>query len=313
MRRGLADRLLRMDEWSIGIVDRPIGSFLTSSSLSDVEWLTPTPAEQRAGPFAADPFGLVSTDGVEVLYERFDLDRWVGRIERRAWSVRAGWGEPLRILPSDHHRSYPYAFHAEGAVWCTPEEASARGVTLYRASAAAGPWEPQATLISGFAALDPTITRWDGRWWLWCTDAERGPQTDLHLWWAPELLGPWMAHREQPVKVDIRSARPAGTPFVLDGHLFRPAQDSSTTYGGRVAICRIDEMDERRYSESVVAVVEPDRAGPFPHGLHTLSAVGDRTLVDSKRRHRAARTRLRHLARREVRRVAGAAGRRLGA
>lgn len=310
MRRNLVDRLLRMDEWSIGIVDRPIDSFLTRASLSDVEWLTATPAECRAGPFAADPFGLTSGDQVEVLYETFDRDRWAGRIERRAWSVAVGWGPPVPILPAEHHRSYPFAFHADGAVWCAPEQASARSVTLYRAAGATGPWEPAEVLISDFAALDPTIVRRGDRWWLWCTDAEHGPQTDLHLWWAPHLLGPWTAHRENPVKVDIGSARPAGTPFVLDGHLFRPAQDSSRTYGGRVAICRIDELDERRYRESVVALIEPDPAGPFPDGVHTLSAVGARTLVDGKRRRWAARTRLGHLARRELGRVVDATGRR---
>ncbi len=301
-----------MDEWSIGMVDRPISTFLTRPSLSDVEWLTVTAAERRAGPFAADPFGLPAKDRIEVLYEGFDRNRWAGRLERRAWSATGGWGRPVPILPAAHHRSYPYAFHADGAVWCTPEQASMRSVTLYRAPTAAGPWEPQATLISDFPALDPTITRWDGRWWLWCTDAERGPQTRLHLWWAPHVLGPWTAHGEGPVKVDVGSARPAGTPFVVDGRLFRPAQDSSTTYGGRVAICRIDEMDERRYRESVVALIEPDPAGPFPDGVHTLSAVGDRTLVDGKRRRWAPRTRLGHLARRESRRLASAAGRRPG-
>jgi hypothetical protein len=301
-----------MDEWSIGIVERPISTFLTNPTLSDVQWLMPTPAERRAGPFAADPFGLPATNGVEVLYEGFDRVRWAGRLERRAWSPIAGWGGPVAIMPADDHRSYPFAFHADGAVWCTPEQAWARSVTLYRAATAAGLWEPEAVLVSGFAALDPTITHWDGRWWLWCTDAERGPQTRLHLWWAPHLLGPWTAHGEEPVKVDVRSARPAGTPFTVDGRLFRPAQDSSSTYGGRVAICRIDEMDVGRYRESVVTVVEPDPAGPFPDGVHTLSAVGERTLVDGKRRRWAARTRLGHLARRESRRLASATSRRLG-
>ena len=30
-------------------------------------------------------------------------------------------------------------------------------------------------------------------------------------------------------------------------------------------------------------VVEPDKNGPYPDGLHTLSAFGDMTLVDGKR------------------------------
>jgi len=29
--------------------------------------------------------------------------------------------------------------------------------------------------------------------------------------------------------------------------------------------------------------VDPDRAGPYPSGLHTLSQVGEATLIDGKR------------------------------
>jgi hypothetical protein len=31
-------------------------------------------------------------------------------------------------------------------------------------------------------------------------------------------------------------------------------------------------------------VVRPDPAGPYPAGLHTIAAAGDRTLLDGKRR-----------------------------
>jgi len=37
------------------------------------------------------------------------------------------------------------------------------------------------------------------------------------------------------------------------------------------------------FEERVVAVVEPDQNGPYPDGLHTLSAFGDMTLLDGKR------------------------------
>jgi hypothetical protein len=33
----------------------------------------------------------------------------------------------------------------------------------------------------------------------------------------------------------------------------------------------------------VVNVIRPDPNGPYPHGLHTLSAVGGKTVVDGNR------------------------------
>jgi hypothetical protein len=85
------------------------------------------------------------------------------------------------------------------------------------------------------------------------------------------------------VKIDIRSARPAGAPFMLDGSLHRPAQDCTRKYGRRVSIVRVTAIDERAYQEELVAVIEPHR-GRYSRGLHTLSAMGASTLIDGLHR-----------------------------
>ncbi len=86
-----------------------------------------------------------------------------------------------------------------------------------------------------------------------------------------------------PVKSDVRSARPGGTPFYHEGALYRPAQDCSKTGGGKTVINRIKRLSPSSFDEEAVAVVEPDPTGPYPEGLHTISKVGDFTLVDGKR------------------------------
>ena len=86
-----------------------------------------------------------------------------------------------------------------------------------------------------------------------------------------------------PVKSDIRSSRPGGTPFVVDGVLHRPSQDDSRVYGGRLVINRVVELTPDRFGEEPVRAVGPDPA--YPDGLHTLSAAGRRTLVDGNHRH----------------------------
>jgi hypothetical protein len=82
----------------------------------------------------------------------------------------------------------------------------------------------------------------------------------------------------------VRSARPGGTPFHHDGALYRPAQDCSVTYGGRIVINRVLRLSPTAFEEEPVSTVEPDPDGPFPDGLHTLSSLGNVTLVDGKRR-----------------------------
>ena len=83
------------------------------------------------------------------------------------------------------------------------------------------------------------------------------------------------------MKIDLRSARPAGTPFHHEGGLDRPAQDCSTTYGGAVAICRVDELTPTSFREVVVRGLPP-LPGRYRPGFHTLASIGDRTLIDGK-------------------------------
>jgi hypothetical protein len=69
----------------------------------------------------------------------------------------------------------------------------------------------------------------------------------------------------------------------MDGKLYRPAQDCTRTYGGRVVLHEITALDRTSFEEEQVAVVEPDPAGPYPLGLHTFSPLGQAAFIDGKR------------------------------
>jgi hypothetical protein len=187
------------------------------------------------------------------------------------------------VIDTGTHASYPYLFQWDGQFWCVPETFQAQEVRLYRATEFPVEWELESVLIRGVAALDPTVLHHAGRWWLFCTDHKTGPNSKLRIWHADHLTGPWLPHPLNPVKTDIRSSRPAGTPFVVDDILYRPAQDGSQTYGGRVTINRVNVLSETEFSEEVVATIGPLRQGPYRDGLHTISAIGDRTVVDARR------------------------------
>src|SRR2546428_268438 len=115
------------------------------------------------------------------------------------------------------------------------------------------------------------------------TDREKGGDANLYVWHASDLWGPWEAHPLNPVKTDIRSARPGGTPFEYEGQLYRPAQDCSKTGGGKIVLNRVDRLTTTEFQEEPVAIVAPYADTPYQDGLHTLSAAGDYTLIDAKR------------------------------
>ena len=270
---------LRHDDWNIGVVDAPIASFLANEATPRVAW-----APTARGRYAADPFALDRGAELQVHYEDYLHATGAASIARRRWSREAGWGRPAPALRIGSHLSYPMLVEHDGRYLMLPESRASGNLVLYASDSLDGPWLPAATLDVDGAVGDATLVRHEDRWWLFAVAPSRlNPFAELHLWFADRPEGPWHEHPRNPVVVDPRSARPAGRPFVVEGRLYRPGQDCSTGYGRRVTIKRIVVLTTEDYREELATVVRPDPAGPFPHGLHTITGVGQVTLIDGKR------------------------------
>lgn len=272
--------LFRHDQWNIGIVDRPIEQFLNIGVPRPIHWL---PATRRAE-LRADPFGTLFTGRATILCEHFSYEDNLGHIVAIDADLALP-GTRVHIGPAQAvHLSYPYLFEADGKLLCVPESSAAQEIALYEVEQFPNRWRKVATLVAGRGYADASVFQYQGRWWLTaCEVADKGSNCELHLWFADTPSGPWQAHVHNPVKIDVRSARPAGALFWVDGALYRPAQDCSSTYGARVIINRVLALSPSEYREEAAASVNPDPDGPYPAGLHTLSALGDRTLIDGKR------------------------------
>jgi hypothetical protein len=271
---------LTRERWRIGVIEQPIAALVEAFDPSAIRWLD-LPFEG----FLADPFGLTGRDGtLTVLAEAFPWKERRGRIaaiERR----RDG---TLSITPTsltqDTHLSYPQLIEHNDEIYCIPESAAQRRVQLFRAVEFPRRWTPDQVLLEGFAGADTTVIRYRDGWWMFTCDHADQDEAKLFIFHSAELRGPWTAHALNPVKCDVRSSRPAGTPFVgEDGLLYRPAQDCSRVYGGAVMINRVTRLTVDEFREEPAAHLRPDPAGPCPDGIHTLSAAGDLTLVDGKR------------------------------
>jgi hypothetical protein len=214
--------------------------------------------------------------------EEWDHNRGKSRIVAVDLDENGGFSRPAIVMNPTFHVSYPYLLEWDGDLYCIPETGRLRRVDLYRCTAFPGSWARVGSLIEGFPAQDPTVLRHGGRWWLLC-GGPRLASAELHAWHADDLQGPWQRHPGNPLKTDIRSSRPAGTPFIHNGRLYRPAQDGSRTYGGAVSINRVVRLTPTKFEEETVATLRPARDGPYRSGIHTVSAVGDVTLIDAKR------------------------------
>jgi hypothetical protein len=264
-----------LDEtWAVGIANRPIASFLDLPVLSDVAWL-PVPK----GAYFADPFGM--PDGVSLMVEHFDHRTAMGRLIRIGLDGVSRDDEPLEPRPVGH-ASFPYLLEADGELYCLPETAAARHLDLWRQEID-GRFRPAFRLLEDVPAADPVLFLWQGLWWLGFTDVRLGEHDNFCLYYARSLSGPWCPHKRNPVASGRHASRSAGTPFLHDACLYRPAQDCNRTYGGAVVINRIERLDPDNFVETSMVRVAPEAGGQFCHGAHTLTAWGPRTLVDAKR------------------------------
>lgn len=268
------DRLVT-EWWSLGSTSTPLGDVLAGRGLETIHWYGPKVGDR----YLADPFPWIGTG--RILCEEMPLTNGVGRIV--AVSAEAGGlSVPSVLLDDGTHHSYPCTFTVDGTIYCVPE-ATRRGATRIYELDPGGGLIPVCTVAPHAKLADPTLFHWEGRFWLGCTDVDLGGHDNLCLLYADEITGPWTPHARWPVKIDIRGARSAGTMFNLDGRLFRPGQDCAATYGAAVTIHEIQVLTETEFNETLVSILQPDRSGPFPHGLHTLVHDGERFWVDGKR------------------------------
>jgi hypothetical protein len=261
--------------WSIGFTTAAMDQVLISGELGGITWYH-VKASSR---YLADPFPWPGTG--RILCEDMPLTNGVGRIVAVA-EAGGTLTAPAVLLDDGHHHSYPCTLLDGETVYCVPESTQ-RGATRIHRLDDDGRLVPICDVAPDARLADPTLFRWNSRYWLGCTDLDLGGHDNLCLLHATSITGPWTAHARWPVKIDIRGARSAGMLFNVDGRLFRPGQDCAATYGAGVVIHEIRTLNETDFHEIPVAELCPDRSGPFPHGLHTLVHDGERFWLDGKR------------------------------
>lgn len=218
--------------------------------------------------FFADPFPFVADGRLHLLVEEFPFATGKGLISLTTLGDDGRFGPVRPVIETDCHLSYPFVFDWNGRTWMVPETSGRRTVELWANDGAPDRWRLDRVLLADVDVGDATLAEIDGRWWLF--GATRAPFTSsweaLSLWSAPSPLGPWVAHRPDPVRVDVRSTRPAGHLFRTAEGLFRPVQDSSRGYGSGLAVTRIEAIGEGGFRESL----HRRFATPAPlSGLHT--------------------------------------------
>ena len=268
-------KIIFMDYWNVGVVNEPIQRFLTSESLPDSVWYPRLPRHK----FMADPFGITIQNKLYIFYEEFPYKAMRGNISVVTYE-NDKFSEPKVVLDEPFHMSYPHIFEHEGDIYCIPETAEVNQVILYKAVDFPYSWKKDRVLIDQFAGIDSTLFQFNNKWWLFAGNKHNGGYYNLNLFYSDHIFEGWKPHPKNPVKTDIRSARPAGTPFTHKGKLFRPSMDYSMKAEGRITINVVEKLSTIDYQESEHGKIDPYSESAYPDKIHTLCRAGEMTIID---------------------------------
>lgn len=266
--------LFQPEKWNVGVVHQTPADVLANGLSEKIHWLP----EAKGNEYYADPFGWKHHGELKIVFEHYNYAAKKGII-----SSSDANGKIQTLLDAKVHLSYPFVIdredqHAANRV-ILPESCAAKHIFCFDS---ANPKNGK-VLADNIAAVDATPLHYNDRWWMFCTLADGQSNTELYIYHAERFEGPWLPHRNNPVKTDVRASRPGGTPFLLNGKLYRPAQDCSTSYGAAVVINEVTELSEKAFHEKEVKRIAPNAAWKFNKGLHTFSIAGDNILIDAKR------------------------------
>ena len=172
-----------------------------------------------------------------------------------------------------------------------PETAQNRAVEAYRCVEFPARWRLESVLLEGVRLVDATLHRaaaTAGGCSPTAPPARAASSTTSCTSSTPQTARPggeWRPHPRNPVKSDVRSARPAGALFWRNGALYRPAQICAPLYGAGLSMNRVLRLTPDDYAERQVERVLPPPADGML-GLHTLNRAGDLTVVDAFTRRR---------------------------
>lgn len=266
--------------WQLGIIKARTADILSDLQyeieLEEVDLLT----ARNNDYYFADGFALKDNERLLLLYEDYTYKNRKGHISGVWFNERDySFSDRFNILEETWHLSYPFILKYNNALFCIPESKDHKNIELYKLDLGQMKLIHHRTLVKDLEAVDPTLIFHQNWWYLFFTSGHAS-NVELHIWHAEHLEDEFTPHILNPVKSNISNARSAGPLFYLDGKLYRPAQDCSKSYGGRIIINEVKILTEDSFLEMAVNVLEPPKGY---QGLHNLSFAGDSMLFDCKR------------------------------
>ena len=233
----------------------------------------------------ADPFVFERDGETLIFFEQLPNDGGKGELAVARLERGTELSDPEPVLRASHHLSYPYVFRDGRDTFMVPESGEAHRVDLWAATEFPTGWTPVAALLEGVQAVDASVLRHDGLYWMWVSQAVNGGRLgdETFLYFSDCLDSGWTAHPRNPVVSDARWARAAGRPFLHGDVVIRPAQDCTGGYGSRVVFNALEVLTPDEYRERPLGSLDPSWAGGHNLCAHTYTFDGEFEATDGRR------------------------------
>jgi hypothetical protein len=269
-----AEKALTVEQWSIAYrFSRDEG---WNGSLEGFHRLDPP-----RGWYWADPFPIQVNGRSYIFFEELPYGAPKAHISVVEVDREGRASKPVKVLEREYHLSYPFLVEEDGQLYMIPETAHNNTVEIYRCVDFPGQWRLERVLMKDVFCADATLHREGDRWWMFTNAAKPGEEIndELYLFSSERLLGDWKPHRRNPVKSDVRGARPAGRLFRRGSRLYRPGQICAPHYGSGIALNRVTRLTHDEYVEEEERRIVPRSQAVL--GIHTINRAGDLSVTDA--------------------------------
>jgi hypothetical protein len=258
--------------WTIGIYTGPSPFQLSQPANVKNPVLTGADVTDMQVDIVAHPFMMVEDSRYYLFFTAKDGKTDKGGIGLAESKDGLAWKFSRTVIREPFVLSHPYVFKWQNDYYLIPEAHTETSVRLYRATHFPDKWQYEGDLLRGDQFISPTLVRYKDMWWLFTV--REGNET-LRLFYASDMKGPWTEHPLSPiVKKDLRTARPAGRPFIINGVLYRLGQDCYPTYGNQVRAFEILDISPTTYSERMIEtpIVKSTAKGWNAEAMHHVDA-----------------------------------------
>lgn len=271
---------LYFKNWIIGVGFCDITSIIINKNFDpQIKWLFNKTPEK----FQADPFPISINNGkIKILFEEFSRELNYGNISILSLDENFNQTSKKKLLDTNSHLSYPFAITEGDRTFVFPESKKSGKLSCYEYDHEHESLQFVKDIID-LPLLDSTILKYKDKFWIFGTLANDKTGYELNVFHSAYILGPYIEHVQNPIKTGLNATRSAGHFIIVDGNIYRPAQNCEIEYGESITINKIIELNESNVIEEPymdIRINKNNRHNRGIHTIHTINAVDNIIIVD---------------------------------